>query len=95
LQKQSFAENPKQDPKAENPQSSASGLYQIIDSTWREFQQTANQVYHPQPPWNYSRAKDAPPEVQHRVAMLIPVSRWAMEGAASGGVIARNSSNWR
>lgn len=40
---------------AQNPRSSASGKYQVLDSTWAGY-------------GNYRRAKDAPPEVQEQWA---------------------------
>jgi hypothetical protein len=47
---------------AENPSSSASGAYQFIDSTWRNYASRLG--------YSYSRAKYAPPAVQDRVFRL-------------------------
>lgn len=49
--------------KAENPVSSASGAFQIIDSTWRVFQERANV----KPRNRTAHASDAPPRRQARV----------------------------
>jgi hypothetical protein len=46
------------DPKAENPHSSASGLWQIVDGTWAHFA-------------GYSHASLAPPSVQNHKAILL------------------------
>jgi len=46
-----------------NPHSTASGLYQFLDSTWAGF-------------GGYARAKDAPVSVQTAKALLTPLSAW-------------------
>lgn len=51
------------DPRAQNPTSSASGLFQMIDSTWR-----GNARWVPQAR-KYARASDAPARVQWLVAL--------------------------
>lgn len=48
-------ENPSGDPTAQNPGSTAGGLYQIIDSTWKKYNT------------EYPSAAEAPAEVQHKV----------------------------
>lgn len=50
-------------PTAQNPHSSASGLYQILDSTWGHYD-------------GYARAKDAPASVQTAKAMTLGISAW-------------------
>lgn len=50
-------------PTAQNPHSSASGLYQIIDGTWDHYD-------------GYARAKDAPASVQTAKAMTLGISAW-------------------
>lgn len=76
------------DPKAENPHSTASGKYQFLDSTWREYQTRYNQAYGTH--YNYPRAKDAPEDVQDKVASITPASRWGGKWAGSQG---RNAAN--
>jgi hypothetical protein len=53
------------DASAKNPGSTASGKYQMLDSTWKGL---ASQYY--KPALQYSRAADAPAEVQDAVAYL-------------------------
>lgn len=50
-------------PTAQNPHSSASGLYQITDGTWGGY-------------GGYAHAKDAPVAVQTAKAMTLPLSAW-------------------
>lgn len=50
-------------PLAQNPHSTASGLYQILDSTWAGY-------------GGYRRAKDAPVSVQTAKAMTLGISAW-------------------
>jgi hypothetical protein len=51
-------------PRAENPSSSASGLFQFIDGTWRHY------AAHVPSARRYSRASHAPAVVQWQVALL-------------------------
>lgn len=69
-------------PRAENPHSTASGLFQFLDSTWR-----GNARWIPEAR-KYRRASDAPARVQWLVA-LHSVSRgghsnWAGTGCGAG-----------
>lgn len=45
------------DYKAQNPSSTASGGFQFLDSTWKQF-------------WGYKKARQAPPRVQNRKAVI-------------------------
>jgi hypothetical protein len=75
-------------PQAQNPASTASGKYQFLDSTWREYQAKYNQQFGTN--YNYSRAADAPADVQDKIASITPVSNWGGSWAGSKG---RNAAN--
>jgi hypothetical protein len=51
-------------PKAENPTSTASGLFQFVDGTWRHY------AKHIPAAANYAHASWAPAKVQWQVALL-------------------------
>jgi len=73
---------------AQNPNSSASGAYQFINSTWQQYQNQYNQTYGTN--YNYASAYQAPPTVQDQVASITPVSNWGGTWAGSGGANAAN-----
>lgn len=50
-------------PRAQNPHSTASGLFQDLDSTWHHYD-------------GYARAMDAPSSVQWSFNMRLPISNW-------------------
>lgn len=71
--------------RAQNPQSSASGAYQFIDSTW----QNLLKRYHPELAGQYRHAKDAPPQVQDEIA-----TRYANDTYQHYGTLAAIPSVW-
>lgn len=64
------------DPKAENPTSTASGLFQFIDSTWVHYNRKLKGVK------QYSHAADAPAAVQWQAALL--AVKWGGHGHWKG-----------
>jgi hypothetical protein len=73
---------------AKDPNSSASGAYSFLDSTWKTYQTQYNQQYGTS--YSYTHARDAPPQVQDQVASITPVSNWGGSWAGSGGANAAN-----
>lgn len=73
---------------ARDPNSSASGAYSFLDSTWAQQQAAYNQQFGTS--YNYARAYQAPPGVQDQVASITPVSHWGGTWAGSGGANAAN-----
>jgi len=63
-------------PKAENPTSTASGLFQFIDGTWRHYAQRIPAAR------RYGHAADAPAAVQWEVALL--AVKWGGHGNWNG-----------
>jgi hypothetical protein len=73
---------------ARDPNSSASGAYSFLDSTWAQQQSAYNSQFGTN--YNYTRAYQAPPMVQDQVASITPVSNWGGSWAGSGGANAAN-----
>lgn len=63
-------------PRAENPTSTASGLFQFIDGTWRHYAQRVPAAR------KYRHASDAPAAIQWQVALL--AVKWNGHGHWSG-----------
>jgi len=70
---------------ARDPNSSASGAYSFLDSTWRTYAPQAGVDIN-----QYPRAYMAPPAAQDAVASITPVSNWGGTWAGSGGANAIN-----
>lgn len=70
---------------AHDPNSSASGAYSFLTSTWQTYAPRVG-VDITQYPYAYM----APPAVQDRVASITPVSNWGGSWAGSGGANAAN-----
>jgi hypothetical protein len=70
---------------ARDPNSSASGAYSFLDSTWRTYAGQAGVDLN-----QYPRAYLAPPGVQDYVASITPVSNWGGYWAGSHGANAAN-----
>jgi hypothetical protein len=68
------------DPKAENPTSTASGLFQFIDSSWRAYSRSAGIT-------RYARASQAPASVQWTVArhVVTDYGKYPWKGTNCGG----------
>jgi len=60
--------------KAQSPYATASGAYQFIDSSWKQFASSVQGAS------QYARAKDAPPNIQDQVATLYVKSILASTG---------------